>query len=371
MAAFHNPGKLLLQWHITDRCNLGCSHCYQGSFAGNEPDYAGLLSVLEQFKGLLVSWKRQSGRTGVRGHLTVTGGEPFLRPDFMDLLQIFSANKGLFSFAILTNSFIDQSVASRLKKLGPSFVQVSLDGGRETHDRIRGPGAFESTVSAINRLVNGGVRTFVSFTAHRDNYLEFPVVVDIARSLKVARVWADRFIPPAPESSRAIDPQAPCALTPLETLHFFRLMHRAKNDGKAGRRFRFKNTEVAMHRAIQFLVGCGKPYRCSAGDSLICILSNGDVYPCRRMPIKVGNVVEIPLGRIYHENDILLALRDNDRIPEGCRTCFFVRECRGGLRCLAYALTGSPFESDPGCWLSDSARASLGENEFETSSHTP
>ena len=358
MAALYNPGKLLLQWHITERCNLRCTHCYQRSFTHDELDYTGLLAILEQFKELLISWKGKNGR--VRGHLTVTGGEPFLRPDFMDLLHTFFANRDLFSFAILSNgSFIDQAAASRLKRLTPSFVQVSLECGWETHDRIRGPGSFDRAVSAVRWLVKEGVRTFISFTAHRDNYLEFPVVADIARRLKVARVWADRFIPPASGSSQAIDSQALSTPTPLETLHFFRLMDQARGDRRMRRWFRLKQTEVAMRRGIQFLVGGGVPYRCTAGDSLISILPNGDVYPCRRMPIKIGNVLEMPLSKIYYGSGILHALRDRDRIAAGCRKCFFARVCRGGLRCLSYALTGSPFEADPGCWLSESARTSL------------
>ena len=58
---------------------------------------------------------------------------------------------------------------------------------------------------------------------------------------------------------------------------------------------------------------------------------------------------------IYRESEILRSLRDPDRIGNGCRKCFFMHLCRGGLRCLSYALTGSPFETDPGCRLSDPA----------------
>lgn len=357
MAAMYDPGNLLLQWHITERCNLRCAHCYQSSHTDDEPDRAGLLAILEQVKELLLSWKEQKGKIGIRGHLTVTGGEPFLRPDFMELLQTFFVNRDLFSFAILTNgSLIDRTAASKLKKLKPSFVQVSLDGVQETHDRIRGPGAFAKAVSAARLLVKEGVRVFISFTAHKDNYLEFPEVVKIARRLKVERVWADRFIPPLSGLLRETVAQAPCALSPIETLDFFRLMNRARGEKKKSSWFRSNQTEVSMHRALQFLVGGGVPYHCSAGGSLITILPNGDVCPCRRMPIVVGNLLETPLAEIYHRNSTLRALRDRDRIGDGCRRCFFAKECRGGLRCLSYALTGSPFEPDPGCWLSDSKK---------------
>jgi radical SAM protein with 4Fe4S-binding SPASM domain len=288
----------------------------------------------------------------VRGHLTVTGGEPFLRPDFMDLLEVFFANRHFFTFAILTNgSFIDLPTTVRLGKLKPSFVQISIEGGRETHDRIRGDGSFDKAVTAIRRLVREGVHTLISFTAHQGNYLEFPFVADLARQMKVARVWADRFIPPICDSSSGIDLSAPRTLNPTEAFRLFKLMHEKRENKDRRRSFRSNRTEVAMHRGLQFLVGGGVPYHCTAGDSLICVMPNGDVYPCRRMPIKAGNLVETPLSQIYRESDILQSLRDKDRVPAGCRACFFSKACRGGLRCLSYALTGSPFEPDPGCRL--------------------
>ena len=72
------PRGLLLQWHVTERCNLRCAHCYQDEYAGSELNFQQLLEVLSQFTGLLKSWRNSGGRI-VRGHVTVTGGEPFVR----------------------------------------------------------------------------------------------------------------------------------------------------------------------------------------------------------------------------------------------------------------------------------------------------
>src|SRR5262245_46851861 len=44
------PNGLLLQWHITDRCNLRCAHCYQESYSGAERPMNDLLQVLQQFE---------------------------------------------------------------------------------------------------------------------------------------------------------------------------------------------------------------------------------------------------------------------------------------------------------------------------------
>jgi radical SAM protein with 4Fe4S-binding SPASM domain len=105
-----------------------------------------------------------------------------------------------------------------------------------------------------------------------------------------------------------------------------------------------------MHRALQFLEG-GHPYQCTAGDRLITVQPNGDLYPCRRMPIRTGNLLETPLVDLYQKSPLFRALRDRDRTSKGCQGCLFSGLCRGGLKCLSYAVTGDPFVADPGCWL--------------------
>jgi len=337
------PNGLLLQWHITERCNLRCVHCYQDGYRGEELEFDQLLVVLEQYQDLLRLWRSERPGRRVRGHITVTGGEPFIRRDFLDLLRVFQDNREYFSFAILSNgSFINASMAQQLRSLGPSFVQVSIEGGRATHDRIRGPGNFDRTVSALKHMVKAGIRTFVSFTAHQGNFREFAEVARLGSKLRVSRVWADRLVPSGSGSALAQQ-----VLSPDETREFFEIMQKAQTEAA---RSRFNRTEIGMHRALQFLVGGTRPYHCTAGDTLVTVQANGDLYPCRRMPIRVGNLVETDLAELYYSSDLFCRLRDRGRIGSGCQDCFYAKLCRGGLKCLSYAVTGDPFRSDPGCW---------------------
>ncbi len=344
------PRRMILQWHITDRCNLRCSHCYQEDYQGDQPTFAELLRVLEQYKALL-RWRSGSSSGGPwRGHINVTGGEPFVRSDFGALLEVFASHRPYLSFAILTNgTLIDAGWAGRLRELQPTFVQVSLDGGATTHDAIRGAGSFERTLVAIEHLVQANVRCLISFTAHRGNFREFPEVVRIGRALGVARVWADRLIPLGPGGNKE-----DLVLTPEETREFFTVMDES---GTAERLLpsEGEETEVSMRRALQFLVGGGPPYRCTAGDTLITIMPNGDLYPCRRMPVRVGNVRDTPLIELYENAGLLRALRDRERTPSACGKCAHASRCGGGLKCLAHAMTGDPHGPDPGCWLAEGA----------------
>ncbi len=336
------PGMLHLQWHVTERCNLRCSHCYQKSYNKPELTLEQQLEVIEQFKEAQSLMNKKAGRR-IPGHITVTGGEPFVRKDFFDLLDAFAENKEYFSFSILTNgTYIDRKMAKRLREYHPTYVQVSMEGSKEIHESIRGEGTYDLAVNALKYLHREKIRTIASFTAHKQNYHEFPNVVKACKKIGVDRVWSDRLIP-----SGSGEEMSEYMLSPNETQEFFEMMKREKQWAYWSP---FCHTEVAMHRALQFLEG-GRDYVCQAGKSLVTIDVNGDVYPCRRMPIKVGNVLEDKLVDIYYQNPTLKDLRDVSKCASDCQSCEHFKRCQGGLRCLSYAVKGSPFEKDPGCWL--------------------
>lgn len=335
------PERILFQWHVTDRCNLRCSHCYQDLPPAVDPCWDQLLEILEQFKSFIVRCRDASADRSFRAHVTVTGGEPFLREDFPLLLERLAAEQQLFSFAVLTNGTLLTPAAVRfLRRLSPSFVQVSVDGSREMHDNIRGVTSYERAVAGVKLLVGAGIPTYLSFTAHSGNYREFPAVAQLGRQLGVARVWSDRMVPCGRGGQTGER-----VLTSEETRQFIGLMEREQ------RRSWPRRSPVVLHRSLQFTAYGSTPYRCSAGDTLVTVLPNGDVCPCRRLPVVVGNMHRQPLEELYQNSELFRGLRDRERVSSGCEKCFYARTCQGGARCIAWAQHGDPFRADPGCWL--------------------
>ncbi len=341
------PPSLNLQWHITDCCNFRCKHCYQETYSSEELPFQALNNIVEQYKELLDKTVQISKPFPVRGHINVTGGEPFVRDDFIELLEILSANRDYFSFGILSNgSYIDEKMAEKLRDLGVRNVQVSIEGLKKTNDKIRAPGSFDDAVSALKNLVRvGGIVTGISFTASQKNYREFSKVARLGCYLGVAMVWSDRLVPYG--SGINMD-----CLSPEETREYVNSLYKAKKEAKQGN-FR---TRIGTHRALQFLGtdeqdANEQPYHCGAAEKVFIIMPNGDLCPCRRMPIIVGNVMRNPLKELFYTNDLFLKLRDRENISKGCEDCLYKLQCRGGLKCLSYAVTGDPFKADPGCWL--------------------
>jgi radical SAM protein with 4Fe4S-binding SPASM domain len=66
------------------------------------------------------------------------------------------------------------------------------------------------------------------------------------------------------------------------------------------------------------------------------------------MPIPAGNLLQQDLTDLYCNSLLFKQLRA-EIIPDGCESCFYGKECNGGLRCLSHAVTGTFDASDPGC----------------------
>lgn len=338
----NNKNNLLLQLHITGKCNQHCKHCYHNEY-GNEPiTFNNIKDIIEQYKELLQKYNTSKG-INERGIINITGGEPFVRKDFMDILELFNENRKYFSYGILTNgSFITDEIAEKLVKFEVNDVQVSVEGSKDTHDMIRGEGNFEKTFKAIDILNKHKIPTIVSFTASKMNYKEFPLVAEYCKEHNVTRLGSDRLVPIG--NGENIKEQC---LSPEECIEYFMIMKEEQDKALVDKDC---NTEILMNRALHFIVTKKSIYGCSAGDSAIVIDEMGNILPCRRMPIKCGNVLEDNLSDVYFNNEIMNDLRKKD-ISLGCEKCRFNRTCNGGAKCISYAMYNDYKKADPFCPL--------------------
>lgn len=324
--------EFVMQWHISEACNLKCLHCYQEKHKPIQLEYNKLLNILEQYKELL-------SNLNLKGHINLTGGEPLCSPYFFKLLEQFEKDKDLYSFSVLTNgTLITEEIAEKISKYKPTYVQLSLEGGKKINDYVRGKGVYKKVGEVARILKKNNIYVSISFTATKLNYKEFPKVVRYAEKNKVDNVWSDRFIPLGTEYDKEF------RMNKDETQEYLKIMQKE--------RMRLKNkkskTNVAMYRALQFQMTHDFPYRCTAGSSLLTVMENGDLVPCRRMPIVVGNLMKDNMLELYKNNTILKELQ-REEIPEECIECEHAELCKGGLKCLTYATKKSYKLKDIGC----------------------
>ena len=315
--------KYIVQWHITHLCNLRCKHCYQ-------EDYNNHMSI-ENCYLVLKKLDRFFESKNLSPQINLTGGEPLLHPQFFEIAN--EIKKRDYRLSILTNgTMIDKDMAKKIKNLSPVFVQVSLDGTEEIHDNIRGVGNFKKALQGIDNLKEAGVKVLVSFTAQKNNYKDFKNLAMVCKKHNVDKLWWDRVVS---DDENLL----------LNTEEFKEIV----NECNKLIQNPFKNYSfVSNQRALQFCrtKDCG--YRCGAGKSLIVILADGSVMPCRRLSLIIGNIKDKELNEIIKDSEIMRELSEF-LAPKECFECKDLERCYGGARCVTYAQTGKLFDKDVNC----------------------
>lgn len=332
------PRSFHLQWHITERCNFRCKHCYTEGPV-KELETRELFMILKQYIDLIKIWGLDKNNRPRK--LSISGGEPLLRKDFFRLLEEIHSNRDMFtSLVVMSNgSLITENVAKKLKNLGVSGVQISVDGLEENNDKVRGKGSFKKAIRGVERLLSNGVPAGVSLTVHKGNVNDLEGFVDFCNSMEVKALGVGRLVPIGMGKNLGI-------LEPLETKKFYEKVMELKGEWKG------KGVRIHTHCSDSLWLAEDPNYEthgCSAGYDSLSILPNGDVVPCRRLPIKVGNILEKSLIDIWYTSDFLWKLRNKGNIS-ACKDCEFFRKCFGGARCVAYGYFRNPFAPDPQCW---------------------
>lgn len=329
----HFGEPFFLQWNITDRCNLTCDHCYR-EIPAAELSRDDLLRVLDGFEGLL-------GSIGRHGRVMLSGGEPMLSPHLLELAEACRA-KSLPVRVLSNGTLIDPAAAASLAEVGVRAVQVSVEGPREVHDRVRGAGTFDLALTGMKALRDAGLEVTLAFTLTSENRDALPAVARIARR-QADRFHVARHVPIGRGAAMGARP-----LTSAELLESMRWLDRKRTA------WRRSGPDVPMRDPLWRALlarpaGCEQCVSgCSIGYNGVCVEADGSVYPCRRLPLKLGNAVETPLAQVW-EHPALERLRDRDALEGRCGRCEIRWVC-GGCRAVAEALLGHPLAEDPQCF---------------------
>lgn len=338
------------QWHITEKCNLRCNHCYQENYADDsDMSLDELRIILDKLLQTLSRWKK-------KGDISITGGEPFIRKDIFSFMDYIDSSEEVSAFDILSNgTMITNERAERLRKFAKlNCIQVSLDGASpKTHDAIRGVGNFEKAIRGIKILNSYGINTKVMFTLQRSNMKDIPSLIDLAIKEKISSLTVERLVPIG--SARDINDSF---LSPEEIRGIFQcISDRADLEYNKGTKLR-----ILKYRPLWINIDPNRaksesktsPYKelgaiCSIGLDGLCILPDATVLPCRRLPIPIGNLKIDSLEKIWFTSELLWQIRDKHNLKGKCNSCEFIPRC-SGCRAIAYACTRDYLAEDPQCW---------------------
>jgi len=148
LSLVRRPAFDMLIFFVTGRCNSRCRHCFYWRNLG--AIHEGLtLEAIETISRTMPTFST----------LLLSGGEPTLRSDLPQIVEIFRRKNQIQSVSVPTNGLRFDSIATiarQISELDADLLvtfNVSIDGFSEVHDHIRGvPGAYDSAMKTLHAL---------------------------------------------------------------------------------------------------------------------------------------------------------------------------------------------------------------------------
>ena len=272
-------GLSYLIFFVTSRCPGGCGHCFNRSQLNRGDDLS-----FDQIR-------RVSETAGPLGALLLSGGEPFLREELVEIVSLFVQQNGVVACAIPTSGSDPHRVevaTGRLLQQCPGLhlaVSPSVDGPEELNDRLRFPGSHGGARETIRRLVSlrrrhPGLEVVAHTVLSRHNAGALGSLMEEVAGWGVSshsvELIRDRSQLPQPGALRRLHRQvlrnrARYLHTPLERLAILGSLRLAQ---------RTKERSLAGH-----------PFRCVAGRRVGVLDADGGLRACELLP-PVGNVLD-------------------------------------------------------------------------------
>ena len=327
---------------LTERCNARCSFCFIDFDNKETQDKKKEISV-EDFNLMSKSLK------GSLHHLNFTGGEPFLRSDFGEIISNFIENCDLSSIVISTNGSypkrikeFTESICGKYKKTKFVF-QFSIDSFPEEHNKIRKiPGLFDRTIESYNIVRNSYKNCIATcnLTISEDNYKDIENVYEFL--INDHNIETINPIVVRNEGVYDVPPESKVSLIEAYKKITTKNVENVKNKKLRGfSNFDLEGRVINAKNKIQYEMIAETYLKpkfytpCVAGSIFGVVKSNGDVFPCEILEKK-------PLGNLRNYNfDFMKLWLDK----KGVETRNWIKEtkCNCHWECIfTYNLVSSP-----------------------------
>ncbi|MDD5653574.1 MAG: radical SAM protein, partial [Candidatus Omnitrophica bacterium] len=170
-------------------CNNNCLFCY---FLGRKKECVNIDG--KKARDIML----QAKRSGIKV-FEVTGGEPALRKDIVELVSFASGKLGIKDITVITNGsrFSDENFVSEMKNAGMNDVLISIHGANaEIHDTLtQNKGSFENAIRAIKNIVSQGISCRSNTVITSVNYKQVPEIAGLMHNLGVKQLNFILFAP--------------------------------------------------------------------------------------------------------------------------------------------------------------------------------
>jgi radical SAM protein with 4Fe4S-binding SPASM domain len=321
--------SLTIDWHITQRCNQACRHCYA---AGEQ--FQGEINNQETIR---IIDKILSLKSDFNVRVTLTGGEPLLRDDVFEIASSLSEND--IPISLTTNGVLVRKNIDNIVSSGITYLQVSIDGLRNVHNYLRGFNSFDSAIDALRLLKRENLLPSVMTTVNSYNFKQVPEIITLVRSMDIPLLGIQRFVP----TGRGAGFKN-LALTPENCRGLLKYIMSKKEELK-------DEICIVTPDPLKALIDRRKS-GCSIGNSILALTPNGDMLPCCKLPISLGNILSMDFYEAWNSK-IMDEFRSGHNLKGKCLHCTHREVCRG-CRAASYAACGDYLAEDPQCWVKSS-----------------
>jgi MoaA/NifB/PqqE/SkfB family radical SAM enzyme len=288
------PSELIL--FVTSRCHLRCRHCFNWENLQRNRDLS-----KEEIEALAKSIPALKT-------LDISGGEPFLRNDLVDICRVFAHNCRIDMIDIPTSgTLVDTTLASvkELLKIKPSFnlsIGISIDGMEAYHDSNRGvPGTFSKAVECGTELLK---------LKEKSKKLSVNILTTLVRGNKEELLALKRFVAEhlpgidnlswgiargeMREGNLGLVSPDDLACIDGEYIAFAVRNKKARQRAVAGRFYELRREAFLKNT---------QPVPCVAGNRIAVVYDDGSVAPCELLP-PVGNLRDAPFEKIWNSRQM-------------------------------------------------------------------
>ncbi|HMB23090.1 MAG: radical SAM/SPASM domain-containing protein [Chloroflexota bacterium] len=346
---YSSPIRVYLE--VTQSCNLTCAMCYRSAGKAVRGEF-GTEEMLHLIGNLAAIGAHE---------LRVTGGEPTTRADILQLIDA-AVSAGLYVSLGTNGVWSDEMTAALLSRRVGRYL-VSLEGVKEVNDLLRGPGAYEATISTIDNLIAAGKQVRVNTMLSRATLEHLRETVALCAAHKLKHM---SLIPPRP-AGRAVGRTFSAEMPgPREMELAARLLAPLYQEYGVTIEYEYNIYQPAACGQSSDPV-LNKIVSCPAGREAAFISPTGWLYACgcspggssrasERAPFAAANVRQLDaaeIWKVWQRSAVWQPFRDlrQSKDPACFRCNHYGRGCFGSCPVHAFLAGGAFNAPDPLCWV--------------------
>ena len=298
-----------LIYKITMRCNSRCRTC--NIWKTKSFNELKLKDIGHIFNNKF--WKNLK-------YVQLTGGEPFLRTDYPDIVNIFNNLKKVETIATPSNGFLTNKIVSDVKKSleiinGKKLfsITISLDGLEKQHDYIRRiPNGYKKAVETVKKLKELE-KSYERFTVGIETVISKYNVNNLDEIYnEFVKLTEHLNFTPAIEAPYFSNTNEEFGISEKDYNSVIKFYRKIEKDNPS--------LSYYYENIIRFFKRGKRTYPCLGLYKTICLGSNGEIYPCVMLDGSLGNALKDNLFEMWF-SEKTNKLRKSLKTNEFCKTC--------------------------------------------------